>query len=130
MQITDQGSITQCVWVQIQGVPTYGLTNSGADITIIGGALLWKVAAAAKLQKCDFMKANKVLHIYDQCPFQLDWWMDLDTRFGDSTMTTAVYVKMGTHDQLLLSEGVCRWLGILQYHPSVEHWQGGKKRRA
>ena len=50
-------------------------------------------------------------------------------------MTTAVYVKMDAHDQLLLFfkfflEGVCRQLGILQYHPSVKRWRGGKKRRA
>jgi len=30
-----------------------------------------------------------------------------------------VYVKMDAQDQLLLSEGVCRQLGIIQYHPSV-----------
>ena len=28
-------------------------------------------------------------------------------------------MKMDAHDQLLLSEGVCRQLGILAYHPDV-----------
>ena len=45
-------------------------------------------------------------------------------------MKTAVYIKMDAHDQLLLSEGACRQLGILRYHPSVEGWRGGKKRPA
>ena len=43
-------------------------------------------------------------------------------------MITPVYIKVDAHDQLLLSEGVCRQLGILQYHPSVESWRGGKKK--
>ena len=43
-------------------------------------------------------------------------------------MTTPVYIKMDAHDQLLLSEGVCRQLGILQYHPDVETWRGGRKK--
>ena len=34
-------------------------------------------------------------------------------------MSTPVYVKMDAEDQLLLSEGVCRQLGIVTYHPSV-----------
>ena len=43
-------------------------------------------------------------------------------------MCTPVYIKADTHNQLLLSEGVCRQLGILQYHASVEPWRGGRKR--
>ena len=36
-------------------------------------------------------------------------------------MQTRVYVKMDAHDQLLLSEGVCRQLGIIVYHhPDVK----------
>lgn len=34
-------------------------------------------------------------------------------------MSTPVYVKMNAEDQLLLSEGVCRQLGIVSYHPDV-----------
>ena len=37
--ITDHGCIPQCVRVQVQGVPAYGLIDSGADITIMGGTL-------------------------------------------------------------------------------------------
>ena len=42
-------------------------------------------------------------------------------------MTTPVYIKFDAHDHLLLSEGVCRQLGIITYHPSAEPWRGGRK---
>ena len=45
--------------------------------------------------------------------------MDLDISFGDATMRTPVYIKMDAADQLLLSEGVCRQLGIVTYHDEV-----------
>jgi len=45
--------------------------------------------------------------------------LDLDINFNDKTMNTAVYVKMDTLDDLLLSEGVCHHLGIVTYHPNV-----------
>ena len=32
-----------------------------------------------------------------------------------------VYVKHDAKDSLLLSEGVCRQLGILTYHPAIQH---------
>ena len=31
-----------------------------------------------------------------------------------------MYVKMDAFDDLLLSEGVCRQLGIVEYHPQVD----------
>ena len=45
------------------------------------------------------------------------------------TMCTPVYIKMDIQDQLLLAEGVCRQLGIVNYHPEVETWRGGSKGR-
>ena len=33
---------------------------------------------------------------------------------------TQVYIKVDAADQLLLSEGVSRLLGIVQYHPDVQ----------
>ena len=36
----------------------------------------------------------------------------MDISFDDRTKKTAVYVKMDTPKQLLLSEGACRQLGI------------------
>ena len=35
-------------------------------------------------------------------------------------MTTPIYVKMDAKEQLLISEGVCRQLGIVQYHREVK----------
>jgi len=35
-------------------------------------------------------------------------------------MTTPVYVKMDVPEELLLSEGVCRQLGIINYHSEVK----------
>ena len=53
--------------------------------------------------------------------------MDVDVTFDDKTMKTPVYLKMDAHDQLLLSEGVCRQLGIIS-PPEVQTWRGGWKR--
>ena len=53
----------------------------------------------------------------------------MDVTFDGKTMRTPVYIKVDAHDQLLLSEGVCRQLGILQYHSEVEPWRGGRKRK-
>ena len=39
--------------------------------------------------------------------------------FQDLILTSSFYVKMDAIDQLLLSEGVCRQLGIVSYHSSV-----------
>ena len=35
-------------------------------------------------------------------------------------MHTAIYVKMDAFDDLLLSEGLCHQLGIVEYHPQVD----------
>ena len=118
-----------CVKVSIQRVPAYGLIDSGVDITIIGGKLLRKVATVARLKK-DFMKPDRVPRTYDQQPFTLDGRMDLDITFGNKQMTSPIYIKMDAYDQLLLSEGVCRQLGIISYHPEVEVWHGGCRKSA
>lgn len=125
VHVQDGGSNTRCVRVLIQGVPAVGIIDSGADITIMGGALFKKVTAVARLRKRDFHKADKIPRGYDQRPFHLDGRMDLDISFQDQIMTTPVYLKMDAHDQLLLSEGVCRQ--IITYHSAVEAWRGGRK---
>ena len=43
-------------------------------------------------------------------------------------MKMAVYVKMNSPEQLLLSEGVCHQLGTLTYYPDVQPGNGDKKR--
>ena len=127
VRVADQGSHPQCAKVQIQGVPAFGIIDSGADITIMGGKLFKKVAAVARLKRRNFKKADKTPRTYDRKPFTLDGRMDLDVSFGGTTMQTPVYIKMDAPDQLLLSEGVCRQLGLISYHPDVQQWRGGRK---
>ena len=119
----DEGSQMQCAKVQVQGVPAFGIIDSGADITIIGGTLFKRVATAARLMKRDFKKVDKTPRAYDKKPFSLDGRMDFDISFGELTMCT-----LGAPDQLLLSEGVCRQLGIIKYHAGVQKWRGGRKK--
>ena len=122
--VPDRGSQTKCAKVLLQGVPVYGILDSGSDITIVGGSLFKKVATAAKLRKSQFQKSSKTPYTYDGKPFDLHGQMQLDLTFHDTTMRTTVFIKMDAVDQLLLSEGVCNQLGIIKYHPSVEVWRG------
>ena len=85
----------------------------------MGPDLFKKVAAVAGLKKKHFKPADKVPHTYDRRQFNLDGRLDLDVSFVDKPMQTAIYVKMDAHDDLLLSEGVCRQLDIITYHPHV-----------
>ena len=78
------------------------------------------MAAAAKLCKREFKPPNRIPHNYDQQPFRIDGHMDLDVSFLNKIMKTPVYVKMDAHEPLLLSEGICRQMGIITYHPEVK----------
>ena len=120
VQVKDGGSRSHCARVHIQGVPAYGLIDSGADITIMGSKLFKRVAAVARLKKRQLLPADKVPRTYDQRPFQLDGRLDLEVSFGDKTMCTPIYIKMDMHDQLLLTVR-------LQYHQDVEKWRGGQR---
>ena len=117
--ITDKGSHSQYAEVFIQGVPAEGLIDSGAEITIMGGDLFKKVATVNKLKKKDFKKPDKVPKTYSRQTFTLDGRMELEIAFGEKSIRTSVYIKMDAYDQLLLSEGVCRQLEIINYHPDV-----------
>ena len=115
VRVQGTGSKAQRASVDIQGVPALGVIDSGADITIIGGELFRKVASVANLRKKDFRQPDRTPRTYDQRPFVLHGCMDLDITFGGKTMSTQVYVKMDSSTPLLLSEGVCRQLGILKW---------------
>ena len=119
VELRDEGSVPKCVSVLIQGVAATGLIDSGADITIMGGELFKRVAVAAKLKKRDLHKSDKTPKTYDQRTFTLDGRMMLTIEFDEKCLTTSVYLKMDSPDDLLLSEGVCRQLGIIQYHSEV-----------
>lgn len=129
LPVDDRGSRPRCTHVEVQGVPVYVIIDSGADITIMGGDMFKKVATVARQQKKNFRPADKTPYNYDRKPFTLDGMMDLDISFGEKTLTTPVYIKMDAEDPLLLSEGVCRQLEIITYHPGVEIWHGSRKGR-
>ena len=119
IRVEDNGSHPQLARVDVHGVPADGIIDTAADITIMGGKLFALVATTAKLRKRNFKKPDKVPRNYDGREFHLDGCMDMDITFHGKTMSTTVYIKMDAVDQLLLSEGVSRQLGIVTYHPSV-----------
>ena len=71
VRVSDKGGRAQYVNVEIQGVPTSGVIDTGADISIIGGGLFKKVATVARLRKKDFRKPDRILRTYDKEPFEL-----------------------------------------------------------
>ena len=75
-----------------------------------------QLATVAKLYKRDFKPVDKTPYNYDGQPFHLD---GRDITFQDHTINTTVYIKMDASEPLLLSEGICRQLEIVTYHPEV-----------
>ena len=71
--IQDCGSQLQKVQIDVSGVPTEGLVDTGADNTIMGPDFYKKVEAVAGLKKKQFKPADKVL----------DGHLDLDVSFVD-----------------------------------------------
>ena len=122
----DMGSHPKYAEVLVEGVSLQGVVDTGSDLTIMGKEAFKKVAMVAKLRKKDFCPADKKAYNYDGKPFTLDDRLQLNLTFGEYTMSTPVYVKMDAEDQLLLSEGVCRQLGIVSYHPNVCERQNQK----
>lgn len=80
--------------MQLKGVLARGVVDSGADITIVGGWLFRRVAAAARLRKSQLKKVKKIPCTYDRRTFSLDGRIDLDVTFNGVTINTPVYVKM------------------------------------
>ena len=119
IHVRDRGSRPRRAEVQIGGVLAWGIVDSGADITIIGKDLLQTIAAVSKLRKRDCKNPDRVPRTYDRKPFTLHGMLELEISFAERKMKTKVDINVDTSDQLLLSEGVCRQLGIIRYHPSV-----------
>ena len=95
------------------------MVDTAADITIVGAEAFKHIAAVTTLRKRDLKPADKTPRTYDHQIFHLDGRLDLDITFQDRTMKTPVYLKMNAREQLILSEGVCRQLGIVRYHEQV-----------
>ena len=66
VRVNDKGSKAQYVDILIQGVPVTSVIDTEADITIMNGTLLKKVAATAKLKKKQLKKADKCPRTYDR----------------------------------------------------------------
>ena len=120
VRVHDQGSRPRRAEILVQDVFATGVIDTGADITIMGGSLFKKVAAAAKLGRRDFKKADKVPRVYNNQKFTLDGRMDLDITFGDKTMKTPVYIKMDSSEPLLLSRECV--VNLLWYHIMQRYW--------
>ena len=67
-----------------------------------------------------FKAPDKVPINYDHQPFYFDGKIDLDIEFDGRIVSTPIYVKMDAPEPLLLSEEVCRQLGIITYHLKVQ----------
>ena len=102
--------------VDVNGVPVYGVIDSGSDITVMCGTLVCKVALEAKLCKKDLKPPEKTPCGYDQRPFELDGKMDLTVSFERKVLTTPVYIKINTDEPLQLSEKVCQQLYYRHVH--------------
>ena len=50
----------------------------------------------------------------------MDGQVDINISFEDKQFYTTIYVKMEAPNPLLLSDAVCRQLGIIQHHPNVK----------
>ena len=85
----------------------------------MGHKLFKKITAIAGITKKQFKAADKIPFTYDRWQFQLDSYLSLDVTFDQCVICTPVYIKMDTHDDLLLLEGVCPQLGIVTYHHKV-----------
>ena len=120
IRVEDRGSARHHARVMVEGVEAKGLVDTGADITIMGGDLFKTVASAARLLKEQFKKPDRTAFTYDNKPFKLDGVMELTISFKSKMISTPVYIKMDAADQLLLSEGLCRQLGVVTYDKDVE----------
>ena len=65
VRVQDEGSRPKCARVDVNGVPVYGVIDSGSGITIMCGTLLRKVALVAKLCKKDLKPPDKTPCSYD-----------------------------------------------------------------
>ena len=97
--------------IQVQGVPTSGVIDTGADNTITRGNLFKKVATADRLKKKEFMKPN---HVHGR--------IDLKISFDEKVLHTPVYIKMDAHDQLGLQKACVASLTLLSLTKVYHHF--------
>jgi len=59
VRVSDEGSCPRFARVKIEGVIVEGIIDSGADISIMGGELLKRVAAVVRLRKKNFKMSRQ-----------------------------------------------------------------------
>ena len=106
--------------MQIEGVPVWGIIDTGSDITILSGSAFQEIVTRSNLKKQDFKPADRKACTYGRQPLHLDGRMDLNIKFGENCVCETVYIKLDAPDTLLLSENVCHTLKIVSYHPNVQ----------
>ena len=100
--------------VGIEGVPVKGLVDTGSDITIIGGQLFKRVVITARLQTS--LLTNHLAPTTTSRSTSMDVWISRSHLEKRTWLALYMYAP----DPLLLSEGVGRQLGIVQYHQMVQ----------
>ena len=101
------------------------MIDRGSDITIVRGDLLYHIVSTAGLEASKIRSTGQRAYTYDQKPITLEGQIDLNISFGENRLCTTVYIKLVAPDALLLSEAVCRTLGVVSYHPHVQVVQKG-----
>ena len=91
VRVEDKGSKHHIVMVDVHAVPTRGIIDSGADITIINGDLFQMVAMLTLLKKSAFKKLDRIPITYDQKPFIPYGRMDLDIIFDGETAYSSLH---------------------------------------
>ena len=85
VHLPDIGSKAQCVPLLVQNVPSVGIVDTAADITIMGGKLLQKVASVAKLKKKNFsslLGSHHARMIRSRFPWTVVWNLMWNSAIG------------------------------------------------
>ncbi len=123
IRINDKGSRPQCARVQVQGVPAFGIIDTGADITVIGGALFKKVATIAKLKKRDLQKADKIPHNSEHIPGERNVVADAMSRGNLSFSSRHTQRRLPTPPQNLNPSTSSWWPNNRTgHHPTGSHY--------
>ena len=77
--------------------------------------MLKTVIAKAGLKKEEFKTVDKQVLTCNKQRTTLDEWVDININFEDKQVYATIYVKIEAPNPLLLSEAVCKQLGIVQY---------------
>lgn len=72
VRVTYEGSSARRALVEVQGVPAYGVIDSGSDITVMDPDLFKTIAAATRMKRRCLKPVDKVPYTFDHKTFHLD----------------------------------------------------------